>query len=118
MEDNQVLNKSIAYAYDAWGNLFSKTEYPYTTGTLGTPTRTYSYSYDNPNWKDELTSYDGNSITYDAIGNSLTYDGWTYTWEEGRQLSGMSNSGTSITYKYNDNGVRTQKTVNGVTLYQ
>ena len=114
-EDNQVLNKSIVYAYDAGGNLLSKTEYPYTTGTLGTPTRTYNYSYGDSNWKDKLTSYDGNSITYDTIGNPLTYNGWTYAWEEGRQLSGMSSSGTNISYKYNDDGIRTQKTVNGVT---
>lgn len=25
------------------------------------------------NWKDKLTSYDGKTITYDAIGNPLSY---------------------------------------------
>jgi len=85
-EDNQVLNKTIVYAYDVGGNITSKTEYAYTTGTPGTPTKTVSYNYGDTNWKDKLTSYDGKAITYDAIGNPLTYDGWTYTWEEGRQL--------------------------------
>ena len=37
-------------------------------------------------------------------------------WEGGRQLSGMSKSGTAITYAYNNNGLRVQKTVAGATL--
>lgn len=113
-EDNQVLNKTITQSYDAGGNITTKNEYAYTTGTLGTPTKTYSYTYDST-WKDKLMSYDGKSITYDPIGNPLTYNGWTYTWEMGRQLSTAANAGTSISYKYNDDGVRTQKIVNGVT---
>ena len=32
------------------------------------------------------------SISYNAIGNPLSYDGWSYTWE-GRRLMGMSRSG-------------------------
>ena len=40
--------------------------------------------------------------SYDAIGNPLTYDGYTYTWEQGRQLAGMSGNGKTITYKDND----------------
>jgi RHS repeat-associated protein len=114
-EDNQVLNKTITYSYDAGGNITSKSEYPYTIGTVGTSTKTYNYSYGDSNWKDKLTSYDGKDITYDAIGNPLTYDGNTYTWEAGRQLSGITGNGNTIIYKYNDSGIRTQKTVNGVT---
>jgi len=114
-ENNQILNKTVVYAYDAGGNLLTKVDYPYTTGTLGTPTKTYSYAYGDANWKDKLTSYDGKAITYDAIGNPLTYDGWTYTWEAGRQLATMSKTGQSLAFKYNDSGIRTQKTVNGVT---
>jgi len=114
-EDNQVLNKTIVYSYDVGGNFSNKVEYPYTTGTPGTPTKTYSYAYDDANWKDKLTSYDGKAITYDAIGNPLTYDGWTYTWEAGRQLATMSKTGQNLSFKYNDSGIRTQKTVNGVT---
>ena len=89
--------------------------YAYTTGALGTPTQTINYAYADTNWKDKLTSYDGKAITYDAIGNPLTYDGWTNTWEEGRQLASVSKTGQSLTFKYNDSGIRTQKTVNGVT---
>lgn len=114
-EDNQILNKTITYSYDAGGNILSKSEHPYTTGTVGTATKVYNYSYGDSNWKDKLTNYDGKAITYDAIGNPLTYNGYTYTWEAGRQLKGISGNGKAITYKYNDSGIRTQKTVNGVT---
>ena len=114
-EDNQGQNKTITYTYDAGGNITQKVEYPYTTGTLGTPTKTYNYTYGDTNWKDKLTSFDGKALTYDAIGNPLTYDGWAYTWEEGRQLASMSKTGQNLSFKYNDSGIRTQKTVNGVT---
>jgi len=33
----------------------------------------------------------------------------------GRQLAGISGNGNTITYKYNDSGIRTGKTVNSVT---
>ncbi len=36
--------------------------------------------------KDLLTSFDGQTITYDEIGNPLTYrDGMSFAWEKGRQ---------------------------------
>ncbi|MBV7273351.1 carbohydrate binding domain-containing protein [Clostridium sp. PL3] len=114
-EDNQILNKTIVYTYDAGGNILTKTEYNYTTvSNPANPINTYSYVYGDSNWKDKLTSYNGKTITYDAIGNPLTYDGWTSNWEEGRQLASMSKTGINISYKYNDDGVRTEKNINGV----
>lgn len=114
-EDNQVLNKSVAYNYDAGGNITSKIEYLYTTGALGAAVGTINYGYGDLNWKDKLTSYNGKTITYDQIGNPLNDGTYSFTWEEGRQLSGITGNGKTITYKYNDSGIRTQKTVNGVT---
>ena len=38
---------------------------------------------------------------------------WTYTWQHGRQLSGMSMSGTTVSFSYDADGLRTMKTVNG-----
>ncbi len=113
-EDNQILNKTITYRYDGGGNLLEKKEYAYTTGTPGAPTRTLPYEYADTNWKDKLTSFDGKAITYDAIGNPLSYDGWFYTWEEGRQLKTLAKTGTSLSFKYNSSGLRTEKSVNGV----
>ncbi len=115
-EDNKVLNKTIVYTYDVGGNIQSKKEYEYTQEMLTNkaPTNTINYTYGNTNWKDQLTSYSGKTITYDAIGNPLTYDRNTYTWQNGRELASITKGNTTIEYKYNDAGIRTSKTVNGV----
>jgi RHS repeat-associated protein len=55
------------------------------------------------------------SITYDNICNPLTYDGYNFTWEMGRQLKSINGNGKAISYKYNDSGIRTEKTVDEVT---
>lgn len=48
--------------------------------------------YGDSEWKDLLTTYNGQTITYDAIGNPLTYrDGITMTWQNGRELATFSN---------------------------
>ncbi len=45
-----------------------------------------AYSYTDSNWKDKLTAYDGQTITYDAIGNPLNDGRRRYEWQAGRQL--------------------------------
>lgn len=115
-EDNGVLNKQIQYKYDYGGNITQVLLYNLTSATiLPAPTQTIAYGYGDVNWKDKLTSYNGKTITYDPIGNPLTYDGYTYSWENGRQLAGINGNSKTISYKYNDAGIRTEKTVNGVT---
>ena len=115
-EDNKYINKTITYQYDAGGNLQSKKEYEYTTGTLGTVKKTISYAYEDSNWKDKLTRYNGQAVTYDEIGNPLTYrDGMSLTWQNGRQMAALTKGSTSMSFKYDDSGIRTQKTVNGTT---
>ena len=90
----------------------------YTTGTLGTATATRSYTYGDSNWKDKLTGWNGQSFTYDAIGNPLSYrDGMSFTWENGRQLAGVTKSGVVISYTYDSSGTRNSKTVGGVTTW-
>ena len=54
---------------------------------------THTYAYENADWKDLLTSYDGQSITYDSNGNPTSYfngNRWTFGWENGRQLTTLS----------------------------
>ena len=59
-----------------------------------------------------LTSYNGNTITYDAIGNPLAYyNGRQFTWKDGRQLKTVSGIGLYTSYQYDENGLRTQKLV-------
>ena len=115
-EDNAYTGKTVTYTYDAGGNILGKTEYTYTTGELGNPTRTVVYGYTDSTWKDLLTSYDGTAITYDTIGNPQNWrGGMSFTWQNGRQLAGISKDGLTTSYAYNDSGIRLRKTVNGVT---
>ena len=75
-----------------------------------------SYDYSSGSWGDLLTSYWGNSITYDGVGNPLTWgDYGELTWQ-GRRLMSYSDSesGDDYSYTYNADGIRTSKTVNGV----
>ncbi len=108
-------NKTIVYTYDNGGNITSIKEYAYTTGEVsGTPVEK-TYTYGNTEWKDLLTNYNGTAITYDTIGNPLNWtNGKTFTWTAGRQLSGVTDANNTIAYTYDDNGIRTSKTVNGV----
>ena len=81
-------------------------------------TVTHTYSYDDADWADLLTAYDGHSLTYDAIGNPLTYyngSSYSMTWAKGRQLASVSRGSSSASYAYDMDGIRTSKTVNGVT---
>ena len=112
-ENNQAAGKTWTYAYDDGGNIQSKTEYAYTTGSLGAAVRTIPYGYGDASWSDLLTSIDGQSLTADEIGNLLSDGTWAYTWQHGRQLAGMSKSGTNIAYGYDSDGKRITKTVNG-----
>lgn len=71
------------YTYDTTGNILTSSD--------GETTHTYTYG--DAEWKDLLTAYDGESITYDAIGNPTSYyngNRWTMGWENGRQLTTLS----------------------------
>ena len=99
------------------GNITSRKEYARTYGEKGELLDTVVYTYGDSEWGDLLTAYDGKPITYDGIGNILTYDGWTFNWEHGRELSSMSNGTTTWTYTYDANGMRTKRT-DGTTTYE
>ena len=65
---------------------------------------------------DRIVVYDGQLLSYDMIGNPLTYrDGMSFTWKNGRQLATFTQGQTSASYNYNESGIRTDKTVNGIT---
>ena len=104
---------TYTYAYDARGNIQSKTEYAYTTGSLGAAVRTVNYGYGDASWSDLLTSIGGQSLTADEIGNLLSDGTWTYTWQHGRQLAGMSKAGQTIAYGYDSDDKRISKIVDG-----
>ena len=113
-ENNSILNQTIIYEYDAWGNILNKKVYAYTTATNpGTPTSTITYNYGNGTWKDQLTEYNGQTIAYDEMGNPTSYRGYTFGWR-GKQLTSASNGTNSLTFEYNEDGLRQKKTVNNV----
>lgn len=70
------------------------------------------FEYGDANWPDKLTSVNDIPITYDAIGNPLSYNGTTYTWSSGRQLTTMSSFEKTLSFNYNELGLRTHKIVN------
>lgn len=113
-EYNTAAGKAWNYAYDLGGNILSKTEYDYADGQTTNPV-TVSYTYGDAAWRDLLTAYNGEAITYDGIGNPTNYRGWSMTWQGGRQLASMQKDGTTLSFSYNDAGLRTEKTVNGST---
>ena len=96
--------KQYSYTYDTFGNLRMASD----------GSTTHSYTYGDAEWRDLLTAYDGHAITYDAIGNPLTYhDGTSFVWKNGRQLTSLTRSGANTTYQYDLNGLRTRKSYPG-----
>ena len=100
------------YTYDLGGNILKKERFAYADTT--TPLETVTYEYGDATWRDKLTAVNGSTIRYDAIGNPLSDGTWTYTWQNGRQLQKMQKSGVTAEFVYNADGLRVQKTVNGV----
>lgn len=106
----------IRIVYDNYGNIQRMESY--SLGTNWAPVKlleTRTYSYGDTNWKDKLTEFDGDSITYDKNGNPLTYrDGMSFEWENGRILKKINTSDKSVQMSFDSNGMRTQKSVDGV----
>ena len=140
-EDNGVTGYCYTYNYDRAGNLTSTVKAPQGSsgnGEVGltdiesgvgvyalkpglpiVTTVTNTYTYSSSEWGDLLTSFNGVSITYDAIGNPESYyNGSSYTFEwRGRQLIGATKGSNTMVFAYNSDGLRISKTVNGATTH-
>lgn len=116
-EDNQKQNKTICYTYDVGGNMVRRDEYRYTENPVITEAQRKSdtFEYQTGGWRDQLRFYNGQAITYDAMGNPLQYLGMQMEWEKGHQLRHITGAGLDMYCMYNDSGKRIRKTVNGVT---
>ena len=112
-EKNQAAGKTWVYTYDNGGNITSRKEYDNATGALVSQAQ---YTYGDTHWGDLLTAYKGQSITYDGIGNPSSDGEWEYTWENGRQLAAMESDTAEWTFKYNADGLRTERS-NGTVTY-
>ena len=121
-EDNTATSKTYVYTYDNAGNILTKAVYSLTAAGV-TPSAAdlqsiYTYGYTDAEWGDKLTSYNGVELTYDAIGNPLTYyngSSYSFTWINGRQLASATKGSSTTTYTYNADGIRTAKTTGGTT---
>ena len=110
-EDDLVSNLTKVYSYDNYGNILSKKIYTYNTTNL---VKEDKYEYTNSNWQDLLTKFNNDTITYDEIGNPTSIGNVALNWMNGRELASYSDGTNTITYKYNLDGIRTSKVVNGI----
>lgn len=120
-ELDYVNKTGCTYGYTSTGNVVAKHIKEINNDGSLTNVRDIKYSYQNGEWADQLTQYDGQKITYDGMGNPIDYiDGKTFKWTRGRQLEQMTlKDGSSVTYKYNQDGLRTYKdTKESITNYQ
>ena len=105
------------YTYDTAGNLLTVSQKEGDTTTL-----LQTYTYGDAQWHDLLTAVNGQAITYDASGNPLSYGGWSFGWQNGRQLKTASKTSDGKTetleYSYDADGIRTSKTYTVETFTQ
>lgn len=137
-ENNDLTGLYYTYTYDDAGNITKVTQQSQSTlsdgglimGEIGDETTdtlaikpilpevtTNTYAYTDSEWGDLLTSYNGTAITYDEIGNPLSYyngSSYTFTWQ-GRRLMTATKGTKNMSFEYNSDGLRINKTVNGVT---
>lgn len=95
---------TASYSYDAGGNITSKTVNGVTT----------PYGYTNSNWKDLLTSYNGQAINYDGMGNPTVSYNKQFMWTGRQMILADTADGTVTGYSYNADGIRTQKDVRDI----
>ncbi len=111
-ENNHQLGKTVTYLYDAAGNIQKKCTYAMTTEAAlpVSPETAVVYAYDDV-WRDKLVSVDGRAVTYDAIGNPLTYGAWSMEWTQGKRLASMNSGDGSNTliFTYDESGMRLSK---------
>ncbi|MGG1691490.1 hypothetical protein ABDH65_15895 [Heyndrickxia ginsengihumi] len=106
-DQNNQLTKEVlpdgtinSYTYDAVGNR--------TQGTVNGKTSTYTYNDAN-----QIVTKNGTAYTYDKDGNLTQDENFKYTYNALGQMTKVTTlSGTTVAqYEYDENGLRTKKTV-------
>ena len=112
-EDNHTAGKTYVWDYDVGGNILFKKEYALCTDVnLGACLDTKTYTYKSEGWRDRLDSFDGQTCTYDLMGNPLTYLGHNLEWTKVRRLAKFDNN----TFEYGASGIRYRKNNTVYTL--
>ena len=95
------------YYYDDRGNITEKIS----------PEEELYFSYSDDGWKDQISEINNNPVSYDENGNVIQCGDRYFEWNNGRQLEFVYGDDFDCSYTYDENGIRTSKTVNGVTTY-
>ncbi|WP_244404842.1 RHS repeat domain-containing protein [Saccharococcus caldoxylosilyticus] len=108
LEEQLPDGTKIEYAYDGFGNRKQIVK------TKDGQSTTTNADYNAAN---QLVRFGTETISYDANGNRLEDGKYQYEWNEADQLVSITRKGEStpfVTYKYEEDGRRIQKNVNGV----
>jgi YD repeat-containing protein len=116
---------SWTYGYDVLDRLNSATKTGTTqgwtydaNGNRLTQTGTAPSTYNNSTTSNRVSSISGSlprTYAYDAAGNSLSYAGATFTYNNRGRMATATNGGVTATYTYNAIGQRIRRTAAGVT---
>ena len=98
----------LTYAYDSLGHRVGMGG---SLATMNPPQPVTSATYDAAN---ELASWNGASVSYDADGNLVNDSVHSYSWNARNQLTGID-SGGAATFAYDPFGRRVSKTITGVS---
>jgi len=75
--DDYINDITTTYQYDMGGNIVSAKEFEranYSAESIAINEDVYAY---DSAWKDKISRVNGKAMSYDLIGNLLTYDGET-----------------------------------------
>ena len=93
---------SVAYEYDALNN---RTKETYSNGDV----KDYVYNEKYQLKEIKLNGQVTDAFTYNETGAVVTHNNKTFTYNEWDRMSGYSDGTNTYTYKYDTNGIRTQK---------
>lgn len=106
------------YIYNNTGNIYADWKYPLDENNkiINAEGNVKYYEYDNVQWEDQLTAYNGENLKYDTIGNPIEYiNEMKFTWSRGRNLETVYKKEKEVArYKYNEKGLRINKSTESI----
>ena len=107
---NHESNSRTEITYDESGNILSRMVY--------SPKGFYYYNfkYNNSDWSDQLTYFNGVTLLYDDFGNMINGLGLNLIWEN-NQLIQIERNGCIVVLTYNEYGLINSRTINDITTY-
>ena len=91
-EDDLQRHIRTQYFYDGNGNITNQNKQNITGSNVvsGELFGQATWTYGDGNWKDLLTSYNGNTIYFDELGNTTFFGGRILDWNNGRKLASVN----------------------------